>query len=110
MRPAITPATTTVARNDSTGSHTSCLSDFNTAHDALAISIDLCHLVMAPLSTIAEHTVGARAGGGLRCREYGADVADDRTARLAPLLGHEGRSLPAVRAPGRGNLIGDHTD
>src|SRR3982074_2775655 len=80
MTPTTSPATTIVARNDKTGSHTSCLSDFKTAHDALAISIDLCHRVMTPLSTIAGRVDvawcrPARSVPGVRCgcgrRPYG---------------------------------------
>jgi galactokinase len=37
-------------------------------------------------------------------------VVDDRTARLFRVLGSEGAAVHGVHAPGRVNLIGDHTD
>ena len=93
--PANTPNTASDARNESTGNQASDLSDLRTAHDRLAISHEVWNRVMPPVSAIREAEVKARPS---------------RSVRLVTV--HAVPRIPARRfhAPGRVNLIGDHTD
>ena len=103
---------------ESTGNHARVLSDRRTAHERLAISHEVWNRVMPPVSTMADPvavgTANSARRAGARVRFLGLayrrrrDAAGARGAR--PCLTRPLRRRRLYAAPGRVNLMGDHTD
>ncbi len=83
--PPMTPNTTSDPSADRTGNQASVLSARSTAHERLAISQEVWNRLMPPVSTLAQP----------RCSQ-------NALVNTSPLR--------TVIAPGRVNLMGDHTD